>query len=84
MPTHRKTTSTFEASGGRYLPRCCERCHAPGVPLIMSRFNTQMICLPCETRERAHPAYAAAARAELEAVRRGERNFPGLGKPADL
>ncbi len=76
--------SLFDISGGQTLPRSCERCGAPCVPLIMSRFNTEMICGSCETRERAHPAYAAAARAELEAVRRGERNFPGIGKPEDL
>ncbi len=76
--------SLFDTSGGQQLPNACERCGAPGVPLIMSRFNTEMICGPCETRERAHPAYPPAAQAELEAVRRGDLNFPGVGKPADL
>ncbi len=62
----------------------CDRCGAGGVPLIMSRFNTEMICLACEAREKVHPAHAATAQAELDAVRRGEMNFPGVGKPADL
>ncbi len=66
------------------LSRSCQRCGASGVPLIMSRFNTDMICLACQDREKAHPAYPAAAQAEAAAVRRGERNFPGIGKPADL
>jgi len=69
----------------------CERCGVTTTLLTMSRFNTQMICVArpdgqptCEQREKAHPAYPAAAHAELDAVRRGEWNFPGVGKPDDL
>lgn len=62
----------------------CQRCRATGMPLIMSRFNTEMICEACETREKAHPQHAAAAQAERDAVRCGDMNFSGVGKPADL
>lgn len=62
----------------------CDRCHQPALATIMSRFNTDTICLPCEKKERAHPDYQKAADAELAAVRRGDYNFPGIGKPADL
>jgi len=50
----------------------------------MSKFNTETICMDCEAKERAHPRYAEADRAESEAVRRGDYNFPGIGKPEDL
>lgn len=72
-----------EAPRDTSVPRCA-RCRTGGVPLIMSRFNTDMICATCEARERAHPMYAAAAQAELDAVQRGDMNFPGTGKPDDL
>jgi hypothetical protein len=52
--------------------------------LTMSRFNTDMVCEDCESREKAHPKYAEAKAAELAAVRRGEHNFPGIGLPPDL
>jgi hypothetical protein len=69
----------------RTFIRRCDRC---GKSLrdgsIMSKFNTQQICLECKDKERAHPLYAEADRAETEAVRRGDYNFPGIGKPDDL
>jgi len=52
--------------------------------LTMSRFNTDMICMKCEARERAHPKYAEAAEAELRQVRAGNYDYAGVGKPADL
>jgi hypothetical protein len=50
----------------------------------MSRFNTDMICDDCENKEKNHPAYAEAVKAELNAVKSGNYNFPGIGKPRDL
>jgi hypothetical protein len=50
----------------------------------MSCFNTEMICPGCSDRERAHPAFPEAKRAEEEAARSGNCNFPGVGLPADL
>ncbi len=66
-----------------FKPRC-ERCGTEDVGLIMSRFNTDTICFPCEEKEKAHPKYAEAARAELQACRDKNFNFPGIGKPEDL
>lgn len=62
----------------------CVRCGARHVITIMSRFNTDIICVPCETKEKAHPRYKEAWEAELAAVKRGDYNFPGIGKPDDL
>jgi len=53
----------------------------------MSRFNTDEICCgdkSCVTKECNHPKYVEAANAELDAVKSGDMNFPGIGKPADL
>lgn len=63
----------------------CDRCLDPKPSsTTMSRFNTQIICPPCEDKERAHPDYQRASDAELAEVKRGNMNFRGVGKPADL
>ena len=45
----------------------------------MSKFNTDTICMSCEEDERQAPGYAEASRAESDAVRSGDYNFPGIG-----
>jgi len=50
----------------------------------MSRFNTDICCPYCIDKERAHPKYKEAADAELAEVKKGNYNFKGIGKPADL
>lgn len=50
----------------------------------MSKFNTEIICLDCKDREKRHPQYAEADRAETTAVRNGNLNYPGIGAPPDL
>jgi hypothetical protein len=62
----------------------CDRCHQPTSVTTMSKFNTDTICMPCKERERAHPRYKEADDTECAAVRAGNYNFPGIGKPADL
>lgn len=62
----------------------CPRCGNETNVSIMSKFNTEEICIACKDREQKHPAYAEADRAETEAVRSGNRNFPGVGCPPDL
>jgi len=64
----------------------CARCLADlrTTTSIVSKFNTDWICRDCKTREVAHPKYAEANRAEMEAVRRGDMNYPGIGVPAKL
>ncbi len=59
----------------------CERCLNPSNISRMSIFNTQMICLDCQTKEEAHPDYDNAKKEELDAVRNGNYNFPGVGLP---
>jgi len=62
----------------------CARCGAKNGPTTMSRFNTDILCMDCLSKEKAHPKYPEAAKAELEAVKRGDYNYPGIGKPSDL
>jgi hypothetical protein len=49
----------------------------------MSRFNTDLICSTCDHAERQHPDYEKAVQAELEAIRQGDFNFPGIGLPPE-
>lgn len=71
------------------IPGFCSHCMRCGadlarVPSTVSRFSTENICLTCEQEERKAPNYAEAHRVELEAVRRGDYNFPGIGlRPED-
>lgn len=62
----------------------CVRCGAVNVTTIMSRFNTDTICLPCQEVEKRHPRYQAAVEAELAALKAGQFNYAGIGRPADL
>jgi hypothetical protein len=55
----------------------------PGIT-IMSMFNTDVICMGCKDKEERHPDYEAAREAESRAVRRGDYNHPGVGKPDNL
>jgi hypothetical protein len=50
----------------------------------MSYFNTDVICPDCDAEERAHPDFERAREIEMEHVRNGDYNFPGVGVPADL
>ncbi len=66
-------------------PHACERCGvSPVGAWTVSMFNTQQICMTCKQTERLHPDYAHAHDTECEAVKAGDRNFPGVGLPADL
>lgn len=60
------------------MPKC-DRCGKETRSHIMSRFNTQDICMECNEAETKHPRYREACEAEEAAVRRGDYNFPGIG-----
>jgi hypothetical protein len=62
----------------------CHRCGSATDVSITSRFDTDQICIPCEDAEKAHPDYQRATDVELAAVKAGNLNFPGIGKPSDL
>lgn len=62
----------------------CDRCGKVTNASTVSMFNTQEICMVCKEREVKHPRYAEAREREIEAVRGGDRNFPGIGLPLDI
>lgn len=62
----------------------CERCRKEAVGLMMSMFNTDMICNNCHLLETSHPDFERARQEEQDAISRGEYNFPGIGLPDDL
>lgn len=61
--------------------KCCDRCgksFLDGTPHTMSFMNKDAICMDCRDAEKKHPLYEEARNAELEAVKRGDFNYPGL------
>ena len=62
----------------------CDRCGKDTLSSTCSTFNTEQICMACEKLETQHPDYERARAAEADAVRSGNYNFPGIGKPSDL
>jgi len=58
----------------------CDRCTKPCTATTVSFFNTQTICLDCWQAERKDPRYQKAREAEEAACRRGDFNFPGIGR----
>lgn len=62
--------------------RNCQRCGKPTIAMIMSMFNTEEICMACSDAERKDPGFEDARAADERAVRCGDYNFPGIGRPA--
>jgi hypothetical protein len=67
------------------LPRKCDRCDATDIQSsIISMFNLQEICLDCKDKEKKHPKYSEAVKADEDAFNRGNYNFVGIGLPPEL
>jgi two-component SAPR family response regulator len=62
----------------------CDRCKEEVSTLKGSYFNTEMICLECDSRERAHSMFEMAKKIENEQVKQGNYNFEGIGLPIDI
>jgi len=63
----------------------CQRCNKKSDNgLIISIFNTEMICDDCKEKERRHPQYEKAREREYEEIKNGNYNFDGIGLPNDL
>lgn len=62
----------------------CKRCGTKDCILIMSMFNNDMICTDCKEKEKKHHDYEKAEQADIEAIKIGNYNFKGIGKPSDL
>jgi hypothetical protein len=58
----------------------CDRCGGSlAEGRIMSTYNHQCLCLKCKAAEEARGDYHVALEMEREAVKRGIRNYPGIG-----
>lgn len=67
------------------LKRFCDRCGVRFGASTMSRFNRDMLCMPCLADEKKAPNYPQAEAVELAAVRAGDFNYQGIGlAPEDL
>jgi hypothetical protein len=74
----------MDLEGVNEIMPICSRCQKKAKVTTMSRFNTDIICIPCEDIEKQHPDYQRAVEVELQEVQKGNYNYPGIGKPADL
>ena len=62
-----------------FKKKYCDRCGKALDVRIMSMFNTDVICMECKEAETHHPRYTEAREKELEEVKKGNRNFNGIG-----
>lgn len=69
---------------GPIQPQTCDRCGRKTVATMMSFFNTDACCPFCISKEKSHPMYPYAVMMENEALRKGVRDYPGIGLPKDL
>lgn len=62
-----------------FSAQTCDRCGGSlAGGKIMSMLNTETICLECKQRETERSNYAVAVEAERQALKSGDRNFPGI------
>jgi hypothetical protein len=63
----------------------CDRCNQITNSFTMSRFNTDMICINCQTEEKNHKDFKKAFDEELKQIKENDNyNFSGIGLPDDL
>jgi len=56
----------------------CDRCGGTTKnTTTTSMFNMDVICRNCKEEEQKDPEYEAASKAELEAIRKGVKNYQG-------
>lgn len=57
----------------------CDRCGKILTVRIMSMFNKDCICVECKNEERKRKDYEKAHMADINAIKRGNYNFEGIG-----
>jgi hypothetical protein len=62
----------------------CERCNTETNSYGFSYFNVDALCQECLKKERVHPDFRKAYQADLDAIKKGDWNFAGIGLPNDL
>lgn len=64
-----------------FTQKTCDRCSGSlEGGRIMSKLNTDCLCLTCKKKEKQHPRYKEAVKAELEEVKKGNYSYEGLLK----
>ena len=59
----------------------CQRCYSESDTHTMSMFDVSLICMTCHEAEMLHPDYNKARDAEIKELKKGNRNFEGVGYP---
>jgi hypothetical protein len=59
----------------------CDRCGTTlaGKTRIMSMYNNDCLCLDCKQKETERPDYKTASDADVNEIKKGNYNFPGIG-----
>ena len=71
---HIKKFESFEMNKSE-----CDRCGQPTNGITtMGVFNTDTICTKCKEDEKNDPDYQLAVNTELEEVKKGNYNYPGI------
>lgn len=65
------------------IPSKCDRCRQSLNNCTISKFNSDILCNTCDTKEKSHPDYSMAERIVNE-MKKKSSNFMGIGKPSDL
>ena len=62
-----------------FSQKYCDRCgQSLQAGRIMSIFNRDCLCLDCKEKETKDKTYKLAQKAEREAIKKGDFNFPGI------
>jgi ribosomal protein L40E len=62
-----------------FTQKICDRCgDSLDKGRIMSRFNTDCICMDCSEKEKKDKDYEKAMKAEHEEIKKGNYNYKGI------
>lgn len=63
-----------------FSKRNCDRCGADlSSGRIMSMYNNDVLCMTCKEKETHRSDYHQAVQADVDAIKQGNPNFPGIG-----
>ncbi len=63
----------------------CDRCHQllNGIR-TQSMYNNDVLCMSCKDKETQRSDYPDAVQADVDAIKHGDYNFPGIGLSESL
>jgi hypothetical protein len=62
-----------------FTQKTCDRCgDSLAKGRIMSRFNTDCLCMDCSEKEKKDEDYEKAVKAEHEEIKKGNYNYKGI------